>query len=358
MTRHLLIGGLIVAAVALAYCSDNKTPVTPIGPTPAAPALRITGNTQGLDVNQTSQLAAVASSTDGTSRDVSAEATWRSSNPAVATVSARGLLTVVGLGRTGVSALYQGRLSTADVLVLPSGTYILRGTVTEPGPVPIGEARVDVIDGSHAGRSATTNGLNGTYEIYGLSGTLSVRVTKDGFVVDTKSVSLTENRVLDFELRPTAAPLPIAGNYRLTIAASNSCASRLPEDGRTRTYDARINQGEAKLLVNVEGAPFVLHPRTGTGNHFFGTIRANAVSLTIDSDFYNYGATFFDLVEQLGPTTYLTISGTANGTATPRTIAGSLNGAFLVWESNEFYGFSRRAVAGCYATDHQFSFVR
>ena len=358
MTRHLLIGGLIVAAVALAYCSDNKTPVTPIAPTPAATALRVTGNTQGLDVNQTTQLAAVASLTDGTSRDVSAEAAWRSFNTAVATVSARGLLTAVGLGRTGVSAQYQGRLSTADVLVLPSGTYILRGTVAEPGPVPIGEARVEVIDGPHAGRSATTNRFSGTYEIYGLSGNLSVRVTKDGFVVDTKSVSLTENRVLDFELRPTAAPLPIAGNYRLTFAASNSCASRLAEDARTRTYDARMNQGEAKLLVNVEGAPFVLHPRTGTGNRFFGTIRANAVSFTIDCDFYDYDVDFYDLVEQLGPTTYLTISGTANGTATPRTIAGSLNGTFTVWEANGFYGFSRRIVAACNAADHQFSFVR
>ena len=66
----------------------------------------------------------------------------------------------------------------------------------------------------------------------------------------------------------------------------------------------------------------------------------------------------FDLVEQLGPTTYLTISGTANGTATPRTIAGSLNGTFTVWETNGFYGFSRRIVAFCNATDHQFSFVR
>ena len=149
--------------------------------------------------------------------------------------------------------------------------------------MPVGEARVDVIDGPHAGRSATTNLANGTYEIYGLSGNLSVRVTKDGFFVDTKSVSLTENRVLDFELRPTAAPLPIAGNYRLTFAASNSCASGLAQDARTRTYDARMNQGEAKLLVNVEGAPFALHPRTGTGNHFFGTIRANAVSFTLES---------------------------------------------------------------------------
>ena len=53
MTRHLLIGGLLVAAVALAYCGgDNKTPVPPIAPTPIPTALRITGNTQGLDVGQ------------------------------------------------------------------------------------------------------------------------------------------------------------------------------------------------------------------------------------------------------------------------------------------------------------------
>ena len=149
--------------------------------------------------------------------------------------------------------------------------------------------------------------------------------------------------------------VPTIRNYRLTFAASNSCASRLAQDARTRTYDARMNQGEAKLLVNVEGAPFVLHPRTGAGNHFFGTIRTNAVSFTINFEYYYYD--FFDLVEQLGPTTYLTISGTASGTATPRTIAGGLNGTFTVWESNGFYGV-KRAVASCNATDHQFSFVR
>ena len=157
MTRHLLIGGLLVAAVALAYCSDNNTPVTPIAPTPIPTALRITGTTQGLDVGQVIQLAAVATLTDGTSRDVSAEAAWRSFNTTIATVSATGLLTALQLGRTGISAQHSGRTSTAEVLVLPSGTYILRGTVAEPGPVPVGEARIEVIDGPHAGRSATTN---------------------------------------------------------------------------------------------------------------------------------------------------------------------------------------------------------
>src|SRR5262249_11962185 len=55
----------------------------------------------------------------------------------------------------------------------------------------------------------------GAYEIYGVSGTLMVQAAKDGYISDTKSISVAENRKLDFELRPTVAPLPIVGNYRL-----------------------------------------------------------------------------------------------------------------------------------------------
>jgi hypothetical protein len=62
--------------------------------------------------NQTSQLTATATLANGTTQNVSAQATWQSSNTAVATVSATGLVTSVGAGTAIISAAYQGQTGT------------------------------------------------------------------------------------------------------------------------------------------------------------------------------------------------------------------------------------------------------
>lgn len=356
MSRHLLGLGLLVAALVLAFCGD-RSPVTPTftpGPTRLT-GLSVTGNTETLDVNQTSQLAAIASFSNGTSREVTAEARWGSVNSTIATVSHAGLLTAVALGRTVVYAEYQSRFDSVEVVVIPAGTYILSGTVVEPGPLPIGDATVEVVDGPHAGRSATTEGNRGRYEIWGLSGLLSMRASRPGYIMDTRTVSVTANSAQNFELRPMLPSLPVAGTYRLTFTASGGCASQLPEGARVRTYDARMNQTEVRLLVNVNGAQFALDPASGRGNSFFGTIRGNIVSFSMEDDYYYES---FALVEQLGPTTYLTIAGNANGTAASSSIAGSLDGGFVIWEAPTGFYSARRRTASCHAGDHQFRFVR
>jgi hypothetical protein len=361
--RQLLIVG---SAVALAWCGGDKAPVAP---TPSIPAtvnsLRLTGMSPQMDVNQTIQLTATAGFTIGTSRDVTAETAWRSFNTAVATISATGLTTAVSPGSTNVQATYQGRSASVQTLVLSAGTYILRGAVVEPGNVPVFDSTVEVVDGPQAGRSATTASGSNRYEIYGLSGQTRLRATKNGYLAEIKAVSMTENRVVDFELRPTTPPAALAGNYRLTFTAASSCASRLPEDARMRTYDALMNQDGARLLVHLTGAPLAVHPRAGTGDHFSGIVQTNAVSFTINFEYYYY---YFDLVEQLFNvrwfppqlgSAHLTISGAASSTATSPTISGRLNGSFNLWEApSGFYGSGRRSVASCNATDHQFTFSR
>jgi len=354
MSRDFLIAGVILAGIGSSFCTDDSRPL--IVPTRLLNSLQVTGNTQGLDVNQTVQLTVMANWSDGSRRDVSSETSWRSFNPAVATVSSTGLLTTVAPGRTGAQAQYQTAVANFDVLVLPAGTFIVRGTVTEAGGFRIAQARVDVVGGPHSGRSAITT-ANGTYEIYGLSGDLKLQAVKDAYLANTRDVSVTANQAVDFELRPIVPPLAIAGNYRLTFTASTRCASQLPDDARMRTYAALVNQDAVRILVNLAGAPFATEPRTGQGNYFFGAVRSNTVAFTIGFDYFYYQ--LYDVVEQLAPTTYLTIGGAANGTATSTTIAGTLTGTFSVWEApNGFYASSRRGVASCNAPDHQFSFIR
>lgn len=73
-------------------------------------------------------------------RDVTAQATWESSNGSVATVSGSGLITPLAVGRATITGRYQGQSATAAVNVLSPYTQVeWSGTWTVPGEgaVPI-----------------------------------------------------------------------------------------------------------------------------------------------------------------------------------------------------------------------------
>jgi hypothetical protein len=364
--KRLLIAG---SAAVLACCggAGNSGPVTPTTPVVATPAvgavtsLQVTGNTNLTSVGETSQLTATAGFESGAIRDVTSETIWHSFNPNVATISATGLLTAVTLGRTLINASFQIRAGNLtlqtkainrEVVVLPSGTFILRGRVNEPGNLDISNARFEVVDGPQAGRFTMTNSF-GLYELFGLSGDIRVTVTKDRYIAQTRSVSMTQDRVLDFEILPAVPPIAISGDYHLTFTASQGCASQLVEEARTRTYRARINQDRASVEVLLSDANFALEPSGGSGNGFRGRIEANSVTFSL-ADWYSYG-----VVEQLGPATYLSMWGTATATVTLPTISGGFNGGIELWEApNGFYAMGPRQVASCSASDHQFTFTR
>lgn len=120
---------LTIALALLVYtCGGNRNPPTPSSPTPTVTSVRVTGTSSLTAIGQTSQLTATAIWSDGTSRVVTTEATWQSSNTTVLAVSASGLVTANGLGEADVRASY------ADM------TGLLRVTVRpiEPTPPPMG----------------------------------------------------------------------------------------------------------------------------------------------------------------------------------------------------------------------------
>jgi hypothetical protein len=112
---------------ALAACGSS-TPTTPAGPT--VKSVAIGGNLSLTAVGQTSQLAATATLSDGTTQTVTSTATWQSSNTAVATVSATGLLSSVGYGTATITAVDAGVNGTAGVTIAlnVNGTWTGTGT--------------------------------------------------------------------------------------------------------------------------------------------------------------------------------------------------------------------------------------
>lgn len=117
-------------ANALAVDTDYATAsVTVLGvnsitvTAPTAPTLVVTLDSS---VNQTLQFIATANITDGVSPrlvDITANATWESDNPSVATInSATGNATIYTVGRTTISAKYGGQTGNATLRVSGSSS--------------------------------------------------------------------------------------------------------------------------------------------------------------------------------------------------------------------------------------------
>ena len=118
-SRSLAFVSLV--ALVVAGCSKDSSP-PPTSPTPAAPT--VTGVTvsgyNGTPMNrrdQTVQLSASARYSDGTTRDVTGSAAWRSDNPAVAEVSSGGMVTARGDGEATIAADVQGGSGNTRVRV-------------------------------------------------------------------------------------------------------------------------------------------------------------------------------------------------------------------------------------------------
>jgi len=104
---------VMVVAVGLALfgiaCGNSTTSAT------IASSLSVSGTAPA--VGGTSQFNATATMADGSTQDVTSQATWQSSDTAVASVSSAGIVTGIASGSVTVSAVYQ-TLSASDTIVL------------------------------------------------------------------------------------------------------------------------------------------------------------------------------------------------------------------------------------------------
>jgi hypothetical protein len=110
----------------LVSCSGSTTT------SPTSTALSVTG-TSNILVGGNSQLTATATLSTGLPSNVTAQASWSSSNSVVATVSNSGFVTAVGLGSATITATYQNQTGTLTVIVSPATansptTYSYAGT--------------------------------------------------------------------------------------------------------------------------------------------------------------------------------------------------------------------------------------
>jgi hypothetical protein len=154
---------------------------------------------ESVSPGESARLIAIARFTNGSVRDVSADATWHSTDAAVLSVSDQGTATAHTRGETNIIVSYNGGRATKLVFGLPHGTYRLAGKVTENG-LGVDGAHVEVMSGAGRGLTATT--LKGEYRIYGVAGDTVVQVRKAEYEPAEQSIDLGQHGTLDFDLKP------------------------------------------------------------------------------------------------------------------------------------------------------------
>ena len=112
MKVRMFVVVLFVLAVGFTVgaCSNTPTSASTIS------SVAVGGSVPA--VGASSQFAATATLSNGSTQDVSSSATWTSSNTSVATVSSSGLVTAVASGSATISATYSG-VAGNDAITVP-----------------------------------------------------------------------------------------------------------------------------------------------------------------------------------------------------------------------------------------------
>jgi hypothetical protein len=330
--------------LGLAACSKDHNPLGAAreqGPVPVSPgSITIGGPTSLERPGAIGHLTATATFADHSSRDVTAEAYWSSSQPDVATITSPGAVTARQYGIASITAAYQGHRADLSLRVAPAGACLLRGIVLSEGGPPLADASVEFSSG--CGTVTATTDRNGAFWLPA-DGEVQIRVELDGYQPFVRTVmSSGDQWVGPFVLQAVQLPGSLSGDYKLTVTASPSCT--LPPEVRQRRYDARIVDVRNNLFVELSGAVMVTWASTPG---FTGTRHDSVVQFDVSDgldDTYSF-------IERVGPGRDLYYSGTALGDVRDATIVAVFSGRLVLRGGVA-------VLAECEATDHLFELVR
>jgi hypothetical protein len=362
---------VLVAVLASGACGgkNSPNPVNPAAPTAAATsasaatsptaagpaAAAITCSTKLSQPADTCQLTMMVTFSDGSTRDVTANASWGYGG--AVSVSPSGLVTArsYGMGEIIHNAYREVQPNPMLVRVLPDDSFIITGRVAEGG-VKVQEARVSARSASGTA-TTTSSGDGGSYELAPVSGDAVIRVEKEGYIAQERKVNVHGDGVADFDLARSGAPAGIEGVYTLAFAAAPSCA--LPAEFMRRTYQARITETAEGLLVVLGGPGF-------EGDWYLYGFRGKRDGSAVRFDVHgtpgdpvaDYDYIFTESLDgwctMLNPCRtehrYLSFQGTAAGSIGERSIPTVFSGMVLLYTGT-------RTLVQCNG-DHRLEFVR
>lgn len=347
---------LVMPVALFLTVACDRTPVSPTRPstrTPPATRLEIQGP-RDVPPGASVQFKAVVGLSDGSTHDVTAEASWASLSPAILSISSMGIATAHREGEAHITATVTNASNAHEVVVIPAGTFRLTGVITEDsGAVRVGGARVEVTRASGESISTSTE-ADGRYRLYGVASGARLRVTKEEYEPYVHTLSIDDHASLDVGLRLMRPRPDLSGTYTLIITASGTCSAELPEEARRRTYTAVARQYGALVNISLENASFFESPVPDEGRkrYFSGVIAGDRVTFTL----HPFGEDYADVIEEFAPARFFVPAGTITAPASSAAISATMNGDIGVWQPTAVSAFGR--IALCRAEDHHFLLTR
>jgi hypothetical protein len=235
--------------------------------------------------------------------------------------------------------------------------YTLFGFVQDTAFRPLGDVRIEVVDGGRAGVAATTDSL-GRYELPGVfTGSVTIKAAKTAYIPASKTykTEYAGRQSLAFTLELDGPSANVTGDYTLTLTADAACTG-LSSVARTRTYAAAIAPQPLAISPNafqvtLSGASFL---PSIFGDRMVMGVAGNVARF--DTDFDGIG-----LAEELPDATYLAFAGQANLVIEGTHISGPFDGVLEYCPSlasdRRFYSCQVQTVS-CRSSNHRVLLVR
>jgi uncharacterized protein YjdB len=219
---------------------------------------------------QSKQLSALGTYSDGTSQDVTSQATWTSS-AAAATVNAAGLVTGASAGTSTVTATVGAKSGSAAVTVssaLLQAIHVTPATATiATGQTQAFAASGTLSDGSQTDVTDSVVWASNTVGVASVdpnglasglsSGAASISATSGSSTPGLASLTVTPAVLTELDIAPDAQYIPIGGQYQLSLTGTYS-------DGSTQDVTANATWSSSdSTLASVDPATGIV---TGVAN--------------------------------------------------------------------------------------------
>ncbi|RIE02695.1 Ig-like domain-containing protein [Cohnella faecalis] len=251
------------ATITVTYRGQSLSASVRVVSSPEAPVIVLNSYDFTLVAGSVKQLLVTASDGDGGTEDVTALTAFRSSDPAVATASAEGLVTAITAGQAVVTATYLGQSVSATV-------HVTNKTVTSPGSGGAGMPPLiwtfdppDWMTGLSP--SSSWNTAVGREEasgeaIYRLNGESAMRLAKTASAntkVWTIGVKQSGSSVLVVPFPAAKAAFDISGGSGTILFATEAGSFSLPLSVLVLKANGALegNEGEIRIEISPSEGP-------------------------------------------------------------------------------------------------------
>ena len=258
MAAHVFRCIIALSAVVLLAC--DKT-----GPSPTPVQVQVRGTAPAAGAQ--SSFAAVAIGADGRETVVTNQATWQSSNTAVATVTG-GVVQGVSGGSAEISATYGGLTGrmAVDISVIPCTFDIQPTQVNLPGAGGSATIAINMTQGVSCSWAAQSTGYlafigpnsgvgTGTVTVAAGFNPSALRIATMNVAGATVTVTQARGECVTSVSPATQSVAEDGGSFLLSVAAPTGCQWTVSSDKAFVTADQRVFTGTLSMNYQVEPNP-------------------------------------------------------------------------------------------------------